>query len=131
MILCSVSLFSQTKNINFDKNYILELSSSKKDKTYYTVKIINKTNVNYNKKTNLKYISSPDGRVFKCDKCKYEFKYYTIKKNNNKIIKKITSIEDLFNNNYKPIDVVYGESGFFIEKDYYQIMQQLWKRYYQ
>jgi hypothetical protein len=124
MILCSVSLFSQTKYINFDKTYILELSPSKKNDNYSIVKIINKTNVSYNEKNNLKYISSPDGRVFKCDKCKYEFKHYAVKKNNKKSIKKTISMEDLFKGNYKPVDVEFGASGFYIGKDYYQIIQQ-------
>jgi predicted Zn-ribbon and HTH transcriptional regulator len=124
MILCSVSLFSQTKHINFDNTYILELSPAKKNNNYSIVKIVNKININYNKKNNLKYIISPDGRMFKCDKCKYEFKYYAIKKNNKKPVKKIINIDDLFRGNYKPVDVEFGASGFYIEKDYYQIMQK-------
>jgi Na+-transporting NADH:ubiquinone oxidoreductase subunit NqrF len=121
MILCSVSLFSQTKYINFDK---LELRIHDKKNSLYSLKVINKTNVSYNEKNNLKYISSPDGRMFKCDKCKYEFKNYAVKKNNKKSIKKVINIDDLFSGNYKPVDVYFGASGFYIEKDYYQIMQR-------
>lgn len=105
MLFFSVSLFSQTKNIDYDKIYLLELKT-------------------HDKKNNLKYITSPDGRVFKCDKCKYEFKYYAIKKNNKKTIKNTISMDDLFKGNYKPVDVEFGANGFFIGKDYYQIMHQ-------
>lgn len=115
---------SQTRCINYDESYKLEVSIHDKKNNIYSLKIINKKNVSYNKEHNLKYITSPDGRVFKCDKCKYEFKYYSIKKNNKKSIRKTISIEDLFMGNYRPIDVEFGASGIYIDKDYYQIMQQ-------
>ncbi|MGL5236368.1 MAG: hypothetical protein ACRC8Z_16725 [Empedobacter falsenii] len=124
MLFFSVSLLSQTKNIDYDKIYLLELKTHDKKNNLYSLKIINKENINYNKKNNLKYITSPDGRVFKCDKCKYEFKYYAIKKNNKKLIKNTINIDDLFKGNYKPVDVEFGANGLFIGKDYYQIMQQ-------
>lgn len=124
MIFCSTLLLSQTKLTNCDGNYKLEVRVHDKKNNLYSLKIINKKNVNYNKEHNLKYFTSPDGRVFKCDKCKYEFKYYSIKKNNKKSIRKAISIEDLFRGNYKPIDIEFGASGIYIDKDYYQIIQQ-------